>query len=82
MAEAAMAGTVPLCRRFAIVTTSQRMIAYTKDIVQAFGFAARCATVRAVSLPPRDAPPPPDAEIIERLAAEAERVHRTLTQPQ
>jgi allantoin racemase len=73
MAEAAMAFAIPLCHRFAIISTSPRMIAYTEDVVQAFGFAARCATVRAVPLPPLDAPAPPEAEIIERLAAEAER---------
>jgi allantoin racemase len=73
MAEAAMAFAIPLCHRFAIISTSPRMIAYTEDVVQAFGFAARCATVRAVPLPPLDAPAPPDAEIVERLAAEAEQ---------
>ena len=72
MAEAAMAFAIPLCHRFAIISTSPRMIAYTEDVVQAFGFAARCATVRGVVLPPLDAPPPPDAEILERLVAEAE----------
>ena len=72
MAEAAMAFAIPLCHRFAIISTSPRMITYTEDVVQAFGFAGRCATVRAVPLPPLDAPLPPDAEIIERLAAEAE----------
>ena len=72
MAEAAMAFAIPLCHRFAIISTSPRMIAYTEDVVQAFGFAARCATVRGVPLRPLDAPPPPDAEILERLAAEAE----------
>ena len=76
MAEAAMACAVPLCHRFAIVTTSPRMIAYTEDVVQTFGFAARCAAVRAVSLPPLDAPPPPDEEIVERLAIETEQAHR------
>jgi allantoin racemase len=73
MAEAAMACAVPLCHRFAIVTTSPRMIPYTQDVVQAFGFAARCAAVRAVSLPRLDAPPPPEQEIVEGLAAEAEQ---------
>jgi allantoin racemase len=52
MAEAAMAMAVPLCHRFAIVTTAARMIPYTEDIVQLAGFAPRCAAVRAVELPP------------------------------
>jgi allantoin racemase len=77
MAEAAMACAVPLCHRFAIVTTSPRMIPYTEDVVQAFGFAARCAAVRAVSLPSVDAPPLPDEEIVARLAAEAEQARAT-----
>jgi allantoin racemase len=75
MAEAAMALAIPLCHRFAIISTSPRMIAYTEDVVQAFGFSGRCATVRAVPLPPLDAPAPPDVEIVERLAAEAEQAH-------
>ena len=75
MAEAAMALAIPLCHRFAIISTSPRMIAYTEDVVQAFGFAGRCATVRAVPLPPLDAPAPRDEEIVERLAAEAEQAH-------
>ncbi|HXJ77815.1 MAG TPA: aspartate/glutamate racemase family protein [Candidatus Methylomirabilis sp.] len=77
MAEAAMAFAVPLCHRFAIVTTSPRMIAYTEDVVHAFGFAARCGAIRAVSLPAIDAPPLPDDAIVERLAAEAEQAHAT-----
>ncbi len=52
MAEAAMAMAVPLCHRFAIVTTAARMIPYTEDVVQLAGFASRCAAVRAVELPP------------------------------
>ena len=75
MAEAAMAFAIPLCHRFAIITTSPRMIAYTEDVVQAFGFAARCATVRAVSLPPIDAPLAPDEEIVARVAEEAAQAH-------
>jgi allantoin racemase len=52
MAEAAMGMAVPLCHRFAIVTTAARMIPYTEDVVQLAGFASRCAAVRAVELPP------------------------------
>ena len=58
MAEAAMAMAVPLCHRFAIVTTAARMIPYTEDVVQLAGFAPRCAAVRAVELPPIGSPPP------------------------
>ena len=71
LAEAAMAYAVPLCHRFAVVTTSSRMIAYTEDLVQALGFAGRCATVRAVELPPLGAPPLPPDELVGRLATEA-----------
>lgn len=71
LAEAAMAYAVPLCHRFAIVTTSSRMIAYTEDLVQALGFSARCAAVRAVELPPLGAPEPSAKELVTRLAAEA-----------
>jgi allantoin racemase len=53
------------------------MIAYTEDVVQTFGFAARCAAVRAVSLPPIDAPAISDDEVVERLAAEADGAHAT-----
>jgi allantoin racemase len=74
MAEAAMAFAVPLCHRFAIVTTSPRMVAYTEDVVQAFGFAGRCAAVRAVSLPPIDVPVSDD-EVVQRLAAETDLAH-------
>ena len=75
MAEAAMACAVPLCHRFAIITTSPRFVPYTEDVVQTFGFAARCAAVRAVPLPPIDAPAPPDEEIVDSLAAEVEIAH-------
>ena len=71
LAEAAMAYAVPLCHRFAIVTTSSRMIAYTEDLVQALGFSARCAGVRAVELPPLGAPEPSAQELVARLATEA-----------
>jgi Asp/Glu/hydantoin racemase len=72
LAEAAMAYATPLCHRFAIVTTSSRMIAYTEDLVQALGFAARCAAVRAVELPPIGAGRAPEETIVAALAAEAE----------
>jgi allantoin racemase len=71
LAEAAMAYAIPLCHRFAIVTTSRRMIAYTEDLVHALGFAPRCAAVRAVELPPIGAGEPPEPELVPMLAAEA-----------
>ena len=71
LAEAAMAYAMPLCHRFAIVTTSSRMIAYTEDLVHGLGFSARCATVRAVELPPIGAGEPPAEQVVARLAAEA-----------
>ena len=73
MAEAAMAIAVPLCHRFAIVTTSARMIPYTEDLVQLAGFAPRCAAVRAIELPPIGAPL--DApRVAEALASAIARV--------
>jgi allantoin racemase len=68
--EAAMAYATPLCHRFAIITTATRMIAYTEDLVEALGFAARCAAVRAVQLPPIGAEPPAD-QVVAALASEA-----------
>ncbi len=77
MPEAAMSMAVPLCHRFAIVTTTPRMIPYTEDLVAATGFRERCAAVAAVSLPPLGAPLSDDAVVAE-LASEVERV-RTST---
>src|SRR5207244_9768766 len=71
LVEAAMAYAVPLCHRFAIVTTSPRMIPYTEDLVPALGFGARCAAIRAVALPPIDGGEPPVEDLVPRLAAEA-----------
>jgi allantoin racemase len=69
MAEAAMAFATPLCHRFAIITTSARIVPYTEDVVQLFGFAGRCAAVRAVNLPPVGMAEPPADEIVTNLAA-------------
>ena len=68
MAEAAMAIAVPLCHRFAIVTTAARMIPYTEDLVQLAGFAPRCAAVRAVELPPIDGAPEDRRGVVEDLS--------------
>ena len=69
IAEAAVTLALPLCHRFAIVTTAPRMIAYTEDVVRLFGVGERCAAVSAVSLPPLTAPPRPEAELAAELAA-------------
>lgn len=68
MAEAAMAMAVPLCHRFAIVTTAARMIPYTEDVVHLAGFGARCAAVRAVELSPLGAVPEDHGAVLEALA--------------
>ena len=77
LAEAAMAFATPLCHRFAIVTTSPRMIAYTEDVVQLFGFAPRCAAVRAVDLPPVTAGEPPADDVVASLAVEVAAAQAT-----
>jgi allantoin racemase len=74
--EASMAIAVPLCHRFAIVTTTPRMVPYTEDLVAALGFRERCAMVTAVALPPLGAAASDDA-IVAELATEIERA-RTL----
>lgn len=74
MAEAAMGVATLLTHRFAIVTTSRRMIAYTEDLVATAGFAPRCTAVRAVELPPIGEAPPSEEAIVGALADEAERV--------
>jgi allantoin racemase len=78
MAEAAMMFALPLCHRFAIVTTAPRMIPYTEDIVRLSGLAERCATVRALSLPLMTAAPPPEAQIVVELAAIVQAVRMEL----
>lgn len=74
MAEAALSLAVPLCHRFAIVTTAPRMIAYSQDLVDALGFGPRCAAVRAVALPPLDGAQPAPERVAADLAAEIERL--------
>jgi allantoin racemase len=65
--EAALAYALMLCPRFAIVTTSSRMIQYTEHVVERLGFAARCRAVCAVELPPIAAGEPPADEIVPKL---------------
>lgn len=74
MAEAAMAMAVPLCHRFAIVTTAARMIPYTEDVVQLAGFASRCAAVRAVELPPLGAASEDKDGVLHALAGAVGKV--------
>jgi allantoin racemase len=73
MPEAAMAMAMPLCHRFAIITTAPRMIAYTEELVGALGFRERCAGVTAVTLPALGVAAREDAVLME-LATEVERV--------
>jgi len=77
MAEAAMAFAMPFCHRFAIVTTSPRMIPYTQDLVTFLGFDAHCAGVRAVSMPPPDPSQPGQERVLDQLAEEVGRVTET-----
>ena len=77
LAEAAMAYATPLCHRFAIVTTSPRMIPYTQDLVTFLGFDAHCAGVRAVSMPPPDPSQPGQERVLDQLAEEVGRVTET-----
>jgi allantoin racemase len=78
LAEAALAFAVPFCHRFAVLTTSPRMIPYTEDLIAVLGLAGRCSAVRAVSLPPLDttepSPPAAEAEVmgaVEHVVAES-----------
>jgi allantoin racemase len=73
MAEAAMALATLLCHRFVIVTTTPRMVPYTENLVRLAGFEARCAGVRAVSLPPLGEPPPEARAVVEALVEEVAR---------
>jgi allantoin racemase len=73
MAEAALALATLLCHRFVVVTTSPRMVPYTEDLVRLAGFEARCAGVRAVSLPPLSEPPPEPAAVVSALAEQVAR---------
>jgi len=77
MAEAAMAFAMPFCHRFAIVTTSPRMIPYTQDLVTLLGFDAHCAGVRAVSMPPPDPSQSGQERVLDQLAEEIRRVTET-----
>ena len=65
--EAALAYALTLSPRFAIVTTSARMIQYTEHLVERLGFAARFRAVCAIELPPIAAGEPPADEIVPKL---------------
>jgi len=77
MAEAAMAFAMPFYHRFAIVTTSPRMIPYTQDLVTLLGFDAHCAGVRAVSMPPPGPSQSGQERVLDQLAEEIRRVTET-----
>ncbi len=74
IAEAAFAIAMPLCHRFAVVTTAPRMIPYTEELVELAGCAARCSAVRAVALGPVDAAPTPADRVVAELAAVVRQV--------
>jgi allantoin racemase len=74
MAEATMALAVPFCHRFAILTTSLRMVPYTQDLVAGLGFADRCAAVRAVEVSQLDANELPVDRVVDALADAVRRI--------
>jgi allantoin racemase len=78
MAEAAMALAGLLYHRFAIVTTSPRMVPYTEDLVRLAGCEGRCAAVRAVSLPPVGEPAPGGDSVVVELVRETARAETEL----
>ena len=73
-AEAALAFALGFCHRFAVLTTSPRMIPYTEDLIALLGVAGRCSAVRAVMLPPLDAADPSPAAAEGDVMAAVERV--------
>lgn len=74
MAETAMGLAVPFCHRFAILTTSLRMVPYTQDLIAGLGFADRCAAVRAVELPSFDADEAPVDRVVDALTDAVRRI--------
>jgi allantoin racemase len=78
MSEAAMALETLLCHRFVIVTTTPRMIPYTEDLVRLAGLDARCAGVRAVSLPPVTAAAPATDAVVSALVNHVSRAETEL----
>lgn len=73
-----MALATLLCHRFAIVTTTPRMIGYTEDLVRLAGFDVRCAGVRAVSLPPVTSAEPSAETVVGALADQVARAQTEL----
>ena len=65
--EAALTYALTLCPHFTVVTTSSRMIPYTKDLVERLGFSARCRAVCAVELPPISAGEPPAEDLVPKI---------------
>jgi allantoin racemase len=73
-AEAALAFALGFCHRFAVLTTSARMVPYTEDVITLFGVAGRCAAVRAVTLPPLDTADPSPAGAEAHVIAAVEDI--------
>lgn len=65
--EAALTYALTLCPQFTIVTTSSRIVPYTKDVVDRLGFSARCRSVCAVELPPIAAGEPRAEDLVPKI---------------
>jgi allantoin racemase len=70
--EASMLYAAPLGARFSIVTTSPRWEPLLEEGVRLLGFEQRCASVRSSGLAVLDLDRLPHAQVLRRIAAEAE----------
>jgi allantoin racemase len=70
--EASLLYAMPLGARFSIVTTSRRWEPMVADGVRLLGLESRCASVRSSGLAVLDLERLPHAEVLQRIAAEAE----------
>ncbi len=70
--EASMLYAMPLGARFSIVTTSPRWEPLVQEGVRSLGFEQRCASVRGSGLAVLDLERLPHAEVLQRIASEAE----------
>jgi len=73
-AEAAVAFALGFCHRFAVLTTSARMVPYTEDVLTLLGVTGRCSAVRSVMLPALDAADPSPASAQARVVGAVERL--------
>src|SRR5579871_3334485 len=71
--EASMLYAAPLGACFSIVTTSARWEPLVEEGVRLLGFEQRCASVRSSGLAVLDLDRLPHAEVLQRIAAEAEQ---------